>query len=59
MTNPGSDSASFWDSLLDRLEEFLEAEQDAPRFSAGNKDSNHIWKLQRPNRDSGGHGVAL
>ena len=37
MTNPNSDNASSGDSLLDRLQDFVEAEQDAPELHQDGK----------------------
>ena len=58
MTNPGSDSASFWDSLLDRLEDFLEAAQDAQELHPEDKDSDHTWKPKRQDRAGGSKGFS-
>ena len=56
MTNPGSGSISFGNSLLDRLEAFPEAEQDAPGVDPWDKDSDYIWKPPRQDRNGGGDG---
>ena len=58
MTTPHSNPEAFWNNLLDRLEQFVEAEQDAPGVSPRDKDPDYIWKPPRPDRDGGGQGVA-
>ena len=57
MTTPYSDPEAFWNNLLDKLEQVLEAEQDAPGVSERHEDPDCIWKPPRPNRDGRGPGV--
>ena len=41
----GPPAPSFWDSLLDRLQEFVEADQDAPELPQGHEDDpNHPYR---------------
>ena len=53
MTQPHSNPEEFWNNLLDNLQEFVEAEQDAPGISERDKDRDYIWKPPRPDRDGG------
>ena len=57
MTTPYGDSKAFWNNLLDNLQQFVEAEQDAPGVDPWDKDQNYIWKPPRPDRDGGSNGL--
>ena len=52
-----SNPEAYWNNLLDRPEQFVEAEQDASGLNKGNEDKNHQRQLHREDRDDGGHGV--
>ena len=56
MTTPHSDPETFWNNLLDNLQQFVEAEQDEPGVEPWDKDPDYIWKPPREDRDRGGSG---
>ena len=53
MTFAHSDPEAFWNNLLDNLQQFVEAGQDAPRLAQWDKDPDYIWKPPKPDRDGG------
>jgi len=57
MTTPHGDPEAFWNNLLEKLEQFVEADQDAPRVNPWDKDPDYIWKPPWPDRDGGGSGL--
>ena len=48
---------AYWRNLLDNLQQFVEAEQDAPRLRPWDKDPNYIWNPPRKDRDGRGDSV--
>jgi len=58
MTFPTAEPEAFLVNLIDNLQHFVEAEQDAPGVDPWDKDPDYIWKPPGPNRDGGFSGVS-